>query len=378
MILKFLLLSLFTLSTTTDASFNVTTYNVGLADGFVALSKERVDPIIQELKNIQTDILCLNEVWSPNDRNKIINQLKSTYPHAHFTEVEQLLASRKPVCRPGDLFGKGKFASCVLKDCRGLEGSEFIQCVTSKCGPALRALQGEKRQCANALMAQVGESTMRSLMRVMSPLRRAGLFAYDGGNGLLLLSKIPFEQKGIVDLTSISTLNRRAALKVQTNEAVIYCAHLSANLTHIAPYTGRFNNWQEENQAQVRALIEDSNKTTKPIVMMGDFNCSPLMPEYGIKESFARSCELMTEAGFNNSYISQGPDCTFCEDNTIIANNPSEDGATLLDHIFTKGIQEGVVERVFDKVKTISTGRNQTVKSHLSDHYGLQMDIVVD
>jgi endonuclease/exonuclease/phosphatase family metal-dependent hydrolase len=378
MILKSIFLSLGLVSALAQASFQVTTYNVGLADGFVALAKERIDPIIEELKKAQTDILCLNEVWSAADRNKIINELKSIYPHSHYTEVEQLLATRKPVCRATDLFGKGKFASCVLKECRGLEGSDFTQCVTSVCGPALRALQGEKRQCANALMAQVGESTARSLMRVLSPLRRAGLFAYGGGNGLLILSRIPMKDKALVDLTDLSSLNRRAALKVETEQAVVYCAHLSSDLTTIAPYTGRFNNWEEENQAQVKALIEDSSKISKPIVMMGDFNCSPDFPELGIKPTFERSCELFTEAGFMNSYISQGPDCTFCEDNTIIANNPNEEGGELLDHIFTKGILDSYVERVFDDVKSIPVGGNQTVQSHLSDHFGLQMEIVTE
>lgn len=363
-------------STMAKASFQVTTFNVGLADGFVALAKERINPIIEELKTSETDILCLNEVWSADDRNKIIRELKSTYPHAHYTEVEQMLATRKPVCRPSDLFGKGKFASCVLKQCKDLDGSDFTQCVTSKCGPALRSLQGEKRQCANALMAQVGESTVRSLIRVMSPLRRAGLFAYGGGNGLLMLSKMPLQEKSIVDLTSISTLNRRAALKVTTEQVVVYCAHLSANLTTIAPYTGRFQNWEEENQAQVQALIQDANKENKPVVLMGDFNCSPSIPELGIKPSFERSCDMLIEAGFKNSYLSQGPDCTFCEDNTIIANNPNEEGGELLDHIFTKKMRESVVERVFDQIKTIPVGRNQSVQSHLSDHFGLKMEIL--
>lgn len=372
--MKFMILMTLLLASTAHSYEEIetfSTYNVGLAHGFVENAEERIQPLINELKAVNADVYCLNEIWRGKDRDQFIENLKTTYPHAHYTKITQKFSTKKPACKIRDLFGKGKFASCVLKECRGLEDSEFTQCLTRTCGPALRALQGDKRQCAQALMAQVGNSTVRSLLRVLTPFRKAGLFAYDGGNGLLMLSKKPFQEKGLVDLTELSTLNRRGALKAKIDGYQVYCAHLSANLENTAPYTGPFENWEQENYAQVGKLLEDSKKITEPVVMMGDFNCSPDLSGDGILPDFQSSCELFERHGFENFYYTQNPQCTFCDDNTIIAANPSESGKKLIDHIFTRSTPQGFMERVFDDLKNIDLGDGRMKETHLSDHYGL-------
>jgi endonuclease/exonuclease/phosphatase family metal-dependent hydrolase len=351
-------------------TYKVSAYNLGLAHGFVAYAKERIDPLIGEMLKVNADVYCLSEVWTNEDRTRIIRGLGKDYPHAHFTPITQTYSTSRPTCRVSDLFGKDKFATCVLKSCRGLDDSEFTQCVTSTCGPALRALQGDKRHCAQALMAQVGNSTARSLMRVLSPLRRAGLFAYNGGNGLLLMSRDPIANPSTIDLTDISTLNRRGVLKGEVRGKQLYCAHLTANLDGIAPYTGPFESWEEENYAQIERVLEDTVEETLPVMMMGDFNCSPNLPGTEIKEDFVAACDLFETYGFDNFYYQQNPQCTFCDENSIIAANPSESGGYLLDHIFTRDLEFGVIERVFDEVREIPVGRTR-VRTHLSDHFGL-------
>ncbi len=356
-------------------TFKASAYNLGLAQGFVAYAEERLKPLQQELKNGDADLYCLSEVWAKKDRDFLVTSLKKDFPFAHFEEIEQTFSRNRPSCKITDLFGKGKFASCVLKECKDLDDSEFTQCVTKSCGPALRALQGDKRQCAQALMAQVGNSTVRSLIRVLNPLKRAGLFAYGGGNGLLLLSKKPMTEKGLVDLTAISTLNRRGALKAVVAEKQVYCAHLSANLDETAPYTGVFENWEEENFQQTKRLLDEAEKSTKPTLMMGDFNCSFDLPSEGIQGDFEKSCLLFRERGFDQFYLDQSPQCTFCSSNSLIAENPNEGGDFLIDHIFTRGVSDSVIKRVFDQKRTIKLNNGQPKETHLSDHYGLMIEI---
>lgn len=361
------------------ADLKMTAFNVGLAHGFVDYAEERIPGIIEEIKKSDADYFCLSEVWEKKDRKTFMKELGKIYPYTHMTPIEQSYTRNRPSCKIKDLFGEGKFATCTLKQCKGLDGSEFTQCVTSKCGPALRALQGDKRQCAQALMAQVGNSTIRSLLRVLSPLRRAGLFAYGGGNGLMVFSKQPIVDVNVVDLTSISTLNRRGALYTKMIDGNkephhIYCAHLGANLTHVAPYTGDFQNWEEENRAQVDKVIEKAEHGAEPTYIMGDMNCSFDMPEIDVRPDFEGACLSFLNKGFENFYLEQNPQCTFCKTNSIIAKNPNEEGRLLIDHIFTKNVPYSQIKREFDQLIDIKVKR-KTVKSHPSDHYGVSINI---
>ena len=56
-------------------------------------------------------------------------------------------------------------------------------------------------------------------------------------------------------------------------------------------------------------------------------------------------------------------------------NNPSEEGGTLLDHIFTKRIEPAPVLRILDEAQSLQVDGRQTVRTHLSDHYGLKMEV---
>lgn len=374
------LLFFFIISSTAVAdNFKIATYNLGLAQGFVPLSKERTPAIINLLKQEDADYYCLSEVWDKKDRKKIVDALEDEYPYVHMTDIDQLRRGPRPTCRIRDLFGKGKFVSCVLDKCRDQDDSDFTQCVTQKCDAPLTDLIGERPYCAQSLMAQVGASTTRAIIRVLNPLWRAGIFAYKGSNGLMVLSKKPFAKKGLVDLSELSTLNRRGALYTKISDENksrhhLYCAHLSANLADTAPYTGGFEGWEEENMAQVKKLLEKTNHGVDPTYLMGDMNCSFAIPGLGIRPDFEPSCQLFTEAGFDNFFLEQNPKCTFCKENTLLKND-LKDGRQdfLLDHIFTKNVPQTQAYRVFDDLVEVEV-EGETILSHPSDHYGVVIE----
>ncbi len=95
---------------------------------------------------------------------------------------------------------------------RNAEGDEFADCILEKCSKSLQRLKSENRQCASSLMAKVGQNPIISILKLLNPFYRSGLYAYRGSNGLVLLSKLPLQEKKIIDLSDISTLNRRQAL----------------------------------------------------------------------------------------------------------------------------------------------------------------------
>ena len=52
-------------------TLDVETWNVGLAHGFVDDAAARLPGILEALKEADVDVICLQEVWEPADRDRI-------------------------------------------------------------------------------------------------------------------------------------------------------------------------------------------------------------------------------------------------------------------------------------------------------------------
>ncbi len=340
----------------------VVTYNAGLAHTYVPYASERISYIVDALKKESADVLCLQEVWRAEDRAYLIKELSSEYQFTHFEKVEQNYATKKPVCKLKNLFGKKKFVTCTMKKCKKKSGDDFTSCVINECREPLNRLKNDNRQCAKALMAQVGKSSLKSIWAVINPFKAASLFSYGGGNGLLLLSKKPISNKSVVDMSDVSTLNRRAALTADVEDlGTVKCAHLTADLDLDAPYAGNFSSWSQENKVQVERLVK-SARAEKSIVM-GDFNCGPEMLSYNLKGELANNCEILS----NNLYDSLSeinPECTFCSSN-ILADVKDD---MMIDHIYTSDDLRPRSAEVIFKEKIIIEGE----ETNLSDHYGIK------
>ena len=354
-----------------ETVLRVETYNVGLAHGFVDYAEQRAPAIWDAVAKSDADVVCLQEVWTDDDRDDAVDALAGSHPHAWLTENAQKKASKSPVCKRKDLFGEGKFVSCLTGSCGGLEGDALTNCIIDQCEPIMNELKNDKPECANALMAQVGKSAPAALWTVVRPIRKAGVFAYDGSDGLVMVSKYPLANTGMVDFTDKSTLNRRRALyaDVQTGDTTtrVYCTHLTADLDGIAPYPGPFASWNDENLNQVNELIEHANAFAGPAVLLGDFNCSLPDEQSGVKGESDASCQAFLDAGFSDP-IMDLHDCTYCEGNTLVGQDSG--GDKLLDHAFIKGWQGQDGARTYDGTATIAAGEHS-----LSDHYGYAVSL---
>lgn len=367
--MKFLL-SLLATTLIFAAPVKLTTFNAGLAHTYVPYATQRIAPIIDALSSQNSDVLCLQEVWKKEDRNLIIESLRSQYPHSHFTKIEQERASKKPICKIKELFGKDRFVTCTLKQCKKLDGDDFTSCVINKCGESLVRLKNTNRQCAASLMAQVGKSSTASIWAVINPFKKAALFTYEGSNGLLLLSKKKMTNKSLLNMSDISTLSRRSALKASVEDVGnIYCTHLSANLEDEAPYAGKFNSWGEENYAQAEKLLEDALDADEPTAMMGDFNCGHAVSGTNLSSELVESCDLLNSF-FKDSIEEENPSCTFCSENEIAGTKLNR----LIDHIYTRGLYTSSEEVVLkQKVRVTIDGKEKLV--NLSDHYGVSITV---
>jgi len=344
----------------------VTSYNAGLAHTFVPLAKERLPHSIDALKNHDADVLCLQEVWKKSDRKDIYKELEEFFSQSHFTKIKNLREGRRPTCKIKELFGEGKFVSCMQTQCKDLDGDDFTDCILDKCGGALESLKNTNRQCATALMAQVGKNTILGMLTILNPIARAGLFAYKGSDGLMLFSRYPIKDKSIADFSSISTLNRRRALKatldVEGKNVDVYCTHLSADLSRTVPYTGKFDSWIEENMAQINQLMEHAAVSASRSIIMGDFNCGFASP--GIDSELENNCRRTQQFSFKNALEQIGPECTFCQDNTL---NAGETKSVAIDHVLYRGFDLIDAHVEFKELVTLKDGKS----TNLSDHYGV-------
>jgi len=360
-----------------SSELTVHTWNVGLAYGFVDHAKDRRGLIVDTLTVSDADVLCLQEVWEPRDRRRLSRALEDIYPHQVLLPVTQTRTDHAPACRGSDLFGEDRFVTCLTQQCGEFRGDDKTDCVIEQCGPVMETLRDNNPECAQALMAQVGKSGLTALMAVRSPFRKPGTFAYNGSDGVALLSRLPIREQGVVDFSDIATLNRRrvpwADIAVGGDTVRVYCAHLTADLDGIAPYPGNSGSWGAENHEQAERLVAHAEDSAHPVVLAGDFNCGWDDDATGIVGELTDSCQVYDAAGYKSVGLHQ-PECTFCADNPIVADDESEHLNGRIDHVFIRSLRSTRYQRLYDDTLTLRDG---TVTA-LSDHYGLEAVLVLD
>lgn len=375
-LIAFIVLCSFQVLGHAPSTLKVTTYNLGLAHTFIPHAEERLKAQEQVLPTYDTDILCLQEVWKKSDQKDIEKALKGQFPYLFKTKIKNFREGPRPTCRKKEIFGEGNFVSCMQNQCGGKEGDEFTDCIIDKCGGALEKLKEENRTCAQALMAQVGKNPILSIVRLLNPLWRTGLFAYKGSNGLMLFSKYPLEDQRYVDFKDISTLNRRGALQAVANvngkKVQVMCTHITADLSATVPYTGNFADWEGENTEQLYRLLQTANHKLYPTVLMGDFNCGFDDPVANIAAELPGSCQQAMDWNYSDPLSESTKECTFCQDNLL---NSEEEKSVAIDHVFLREL-EAVSSKVVFKQKVKFKSKEQGwVTTQLSDHYGLEVEI---
>ncbi|MCF8059187.1 MAG: endonuclease/exonuclease/phosphatase family protein [Bacteriovoracaceae bacterium] len=373
---SFILIISFINSPSAD-TFKVTTYNLGLAHTFVPYAKERLAPLGNKLANYDTDVLCLQEVWEKKDQKKLNQKLESSFPYSFKTKIKNFREGSRPTCKIKEIFGEGKFVSCMQNQCGGKEGDEFTDCIINKCGGALEKLKEENRTCATALMAQVGKNPITSILTLLNPLWRAGQFAYKGSNGLMLYSKYPILEERYIDFKEVSTLNKRGALQavidIKGKKVQVLCTHITADLSDTVPYTGIFADWEEENTEQMDRLLQTANQKLYPTILLGDFNCGYGDPVNQLASELPGSCKQTEDWGFSDPLSEQTKECTFCKENLL---NDGEVKSVAIDHIFLKDLKARSGRVLFKEQIKIETKEEGMVKTQLSDHFGYE--VVVD
>ena len=76
-----------------ETVLRVETFNVGLAHGFVDHAEDRAPQIWEHVAQSDADVICLQEVWTDDDRADALEATADSHPHAFLTDTEQVYVS---------------------------------------------------------------------------------------------------------------------------------------------------------------------------------------------------------------------------------------------------------------------------------------------
>lgn len=360
-----------------EGEFKYLTYNVGLSRGVVPYIKERRPFIIDRLLEKDPDVICLQEVWRQKDLNIFIDELSQRYPHSYHPPIAQKYEKNIPTCGVTEIYGEGKILSCLWNKCRKQKYRGFNQCLIENCMDEYDVLLKKNRECSNALIVQFQEKSFWGLFHLLNPFRGSAVFMEGGSTGLVLFSKKRLHNKKFYNFSEISTFKKRGAIyseiklgKDKKRQNII-CAHLTPNLNYKMPYAGLYESWEEENEKQMDKLLGRVGSLKEPFILMGDLNCSFPIPEKNIASENLKSCQKVLKKGFSNFLLQKRPVCTFCEGNNLLIEN-RHDGL-MVDHIFVKNKQILDSKILFNEIVEFDEAKENTVKTHLSGHYGVQI-----
>jgi endonuclease/exonuclease/phosphatase family metal-dependent hydrolase len=389
----------------------VDTFNVALAGAFIPFETERRQPIAEAIAATDSDILCLQEVWTQADKELIRDAAADAYPHSAFFEDNLDTPIDDPTDQQGEvppapttvpcpdvdvgddniLDQMNQAVDCVRDYCSDDEGyTTSASCASESCvGDVAGLLFGNAQQqrCYACVVTQLPTAKLEDIRTSCATVINQDL-AFGGQNGVMLLSRHPL--KNAEEWVLPGTWNRRTILNATVElpngaELDAYCNHLtpifSAEPINIYPYTGQYGEgmtdaggWQAEQELQAQKLIDYVKETSggRPAVIMGDLNASHAFPEQDIVAEGEATLDLL-ETEFEPAYASDyTPQCTFCSD------NPVTDAAvsSWIDHILLYNLSVDSVlstTRVYDEAVVPVPGEMVP----LSDHFGMRSVIVV-
>lgn len=363
-------------STTNDPG-DFVTYNTGLARGFIPFAVERTAVIAETLARSDHNVLCLQEVFQDEDVQTIIDGVKGRYPHSFWVPTDDPSGST-PACNADEV---ADALACITANGCETDPEGLITCAINNCSAEIFGLQATNEVCFNCLAANTSLETVAEIEEAC--LSGGGIFRDAGRNGVLLLSTLPLQNTDVLDFLNESFLTRRVVLYAEVERPVlgpvnVFCTHLTSDLSAIAPYSGNFASYEEEQAFQVtsmRAWMDEKAGPGGLVVGLGDFNTGPEIPPDIVGELPANYATLVG-SDLSSPYVeSASPECTFCNDNTL-QTEPTND--VLIDHVLLRGMPTNAAfeaRRLFTERVTIDGVPGE---SNLSDHFGVGVRITVE
>jgi endonuclease/exonuclease/phosphatase family metal-dependent hydrolase len=346
------------------------TYNAGLATGYVPYAEERQPLVGPAVAGIESDVVCLQEVWQTDHVEDVLSATSAVFPHSHWVDTYDPEGNVGPPACTEDL--TLPLLECVNTNCDGVPPDGLSDCVLTYCGAEFTALGYESPDCLNCLVANLGHTVEEIFETCHS---ESTIYLYDATNGVILLSR--WELTDVDHVILDSTFNRRLALFARTTNdegetVALVCTHLTPEFDAV-PYTGDLGSWADEQAhqiGQIEEFVDSRVADGEMVVFMGDMNNGPAV-DPDIDADLPENYALFGESGYLDPFT-EGKDalCSYCAENPL---NVDLDRNALIDHVFFRNFPSGTRysgTRFLDLAITLETAEGP-VDSRVSDHYGV-------
>ena len=349
-------------------ALTLVTFNAALGVGLAPYAEQRLDAIERDLPTLDADVVCLQEVWQPENIEQLSSTLAGRYPHS--LRSVRAAAGAGASCTTEEA---ALLSSCLSVNCGDVEPDALPLCAIASCAESFTQVSMPCQQCIAANQSAMDVENLAALCAAED----GSASTYRDQSGLVILSRYPLEDLGYQPFES--SLGDRGLLSGRLRTAFmgdvdIHCTHLAATLSEV-PYTGPYGSWQGERLRQIDqmlARVGETRPAAGSALLLGDMNCGPSTPqaEAASPDAYAR----IVAAGFNDPYVDEDGRCTFCDNNPLNGLVSDPDEGALIDHVLVSTMSMPVVSatRVLDEVLSIDPGDGAVDTAH-SDHYGVRV-----
>jgi endonuclease/exonuclease/phosphatase family metal-dependent hydrolase len=357
------------------AELSLASFNAAIGVGLAPYAPQRLDAIVRDLPGVGADVLCLQELWQPEDLERVTQALAAEYPYSH-RSVRAAGGASGPACSEAEATS---LLGCLTDHCANVERAGLPLCAIANCAPTFTQVATSCQQC---VVANQAAEDVNHLVQICSASDGEAA-AYEDQTGLLLLSRWPLVASDFLKLES--SLGDRGVLKARVERGAdgsldVYCTHLAASLAEV-PYTGPYGSWQGERVEQIERLlgwVEETRSRAGGAALLGDMNCGPATSQAmsASPDAYAR----FVAAGFEDPYAELDGRCTFCTNNPLNGSVSDPDEGALIDHILLSGLSGAALRaagRVLDELIEIDVAGSPVQTAH-SDHYGIRVTLASD
>lgn len=407
----------------------VDVFNTNLTDIFTPYITERRAPILAAIRNLKSDVVCLNEVYDPADMTAILAEAAQNEYLPYAVTSAELVASgsydsvltpldgpeptyETPACGAEHAADLDAMLAAVEAECTverdgghhfRSPGEVASDCMTDAVvsNDVLDLLAGDlaaKTCWMCALTNLAGDrSTEETRTRCTEGVEREDRFIYDGSVGLVVLSRFPIAEPflRILPATDWARGVIRAPLDVGNGVTLdFYCTSLNVvDDQTTLPYTGYYGNGETlaagglaEQQLEVQRIIDFVTERTPAsgrAILAGTFYAGPAAEGSDgtelVQAENAQLYELLAGTYSPLVAASYEPACTVCVDNPAGGTHVSGAARTWTTHLFGRGVfQHDVLktERTFtEPVIPVTDANDEAIEIPLSQHYGLRSTI---
>ncbi len=362
-----------------DVSFDV--FNTQLNGSFSAYEEERRQPIIDALAQLESDVVCVTEVWSQADKKAIADaaaasnfkysfytnhdwdttvddptdqngQVPPTYENAACTnsidKMNAALDCLKTNCMGGNEDGKpdASFKTCIMS------------CATSGLIPLITGTPDD-RSCWSCIFTQMASYETVAWTRDKCANDPKARFVFRGADGAMVLSKRPISNPSawVLPATEWRVSVLRAPITMDNGANIdTYCTVLTTPTTSCLtrPYTGQYGGtagaptdcnpqWTAELVLQSKKLVDHVKKSSIDVgstaVILGDFYSGTGYSSGGnevLTAQYADAYQNLTGAFVPAVPLDYAPVCTYCANENPIITPPGT--PTTADNTWTSNV----------------------------------------